>query len=267
MTLYLIGLGLYDEKDITLRGLEAAKKCDTIYLEHYTSILGVEKEQLEDLFEKKIEIAERDLVESRAEEKLVQPAKDKNVALLVVGDPLGATTHCDLILRAKKADVAVEVIHNASIMNAIGVVGLELYKYGKTTSIPFWDEGFEPETPYDVIAMNQKNGLHTLCLLDIKVKEPTKEELRKGLVGNPEPRFMTVQQGIEILEKIEEKRQEKVITDETVLVGVARIGQKDQTIIFGTKEELKKKEFGEPLHSLIVVGALHEIEQEMLDTL
>lgn len=44
--LYIIGLGLSDEKDITIKGLEAIKSCERIYLEAYTSILMVPKERL-----------------------------------------------------------------------------------------------------------------------------------------------------------------------------------------------------------------------------
>jgi diphthine synthase len=45
--LYVIGLGLSDEKDITLKGREAVKKCSRVYLEAYTSILpGVDKDRL-----------------------------------------------------------------------------------------------------------------------------------------------------------------------------------------------------------------------------
>lgn len=44
--LYLVGLGLADETDITVRGLEVVKKAERVYLEAYTSILLVEKEKL-----------------------------------------------------------------------------------------------------------------------------------------------------------------------------------------------------------------------------
>ena len=44
--LYIIGLGLYDENDITVRGLQAVKKCKRVFLEAYTSILLVEKDKL-----------------------------------------------------------------------------------------------------------------------------------------------------------------------------------------------------------------------------
>lgn len=38
--LYIIGLGLGDEKDITIRGLEAVKKCQKVFMEAYTSLLS-----------------------------------------------------------------------------------------------------------------------------------------------------------------------------------------------------------------------------------
>src|SRR3989344_1963727 len=99
MTLHIIGLGLGNEKDITLRGLEAVKKCDIIYLESYTSILQCKVEDLGKLFGKKIILASRELVEADNNE-ILKNSKTKNVALLVVGDPFSATTHIDLFLRA-----------------------------------------------------------------------------------------------------------------------------------------------------------------------
>lgn len=44
--LYLIGLGLGDAKDITVKGLEVVRRCSRVYLEAYTSILTVGKELL-----------------------------------------------------------------------------------------------------------------------------------------------------------------------------------------------------------------------------
>lgn len=44
--LYLIGLGLSDETDITVKGLEVVKKASRVYLETYTSILLVDKDVL-----------------------------------------------------------------------------------------------------------------------------------------------------------------------------------------------------------------------------
>lgn len=265
MTLYLIGLGLGDEKDVTVRGLELIKRADLVFLEHYTSILGIGVERLEEFYGRKIVLADRDLVEKNIEKEILLPAKNKDVCLLVVGDPFGATTHTDLLLRARELDVAVEVVHNASILNAVGVVGLELYKYGKTTSIPYWDDGFEPETPYDVIKENKDRGLHTLCLLDIKVKEPTKEELRtESTTGTPAPRFMTIKEGLEILLQIEKRRNNDVLDEESLVIGVARLGQREQVIKTGTIREIQAFDFGGPLQSIIVPGDLQVVEEEAL---
>ena len=44
--LYLIGLGLGDAKDITVKGLEIVKNAKHVFLEAYTSILSVGKEAL-----------------------------------------------------------------------------------------------------------------------------------------------------------------------------------------------------------------------------
>src|SRR3989338_7555636 len=104
MPLHFIGLGLGNEKDITLNGLEAVKKCDLVYLENYTSILNCSKEDLEKFYGKKIILANRHMVEAD-DNDIIRNAKTKNVAFLVIGDVFGATTHVDLLLRAKKEGI------------------------------------------------------------------------------------------------------------------------------------------------------------------
>ena len=44
--LYLVGLGLADETDITVKALDVVKRANKVYLEAYTSILLVDKEKL-----------------------------------------------------------------------------------------------------------------------------------------------------------------------------------------------------------------------------
>jgi diphthine synthase len=100
-----VGLGLGDEDDITVRGLRAVQRCDLVFLEAYTSVLGVSKERLEAAYGKAITVSDRTDVESGAE-KIYLPAKDQEVAFLVVGDPLCATTHTDLVLRARQVSAA-----------------------------------------------------------------------------------------------------------------------------------------------------------------
>ncbi|RMF56076.1 diphthine synthase [Candidatus Woesearchaeota archaeon] len=249
MALYLIGIGLNDEQDISLKGLEAVRKCDSVYLENYTSLLQCPVERLEKLYGKKIILADRELVEKKAEETILKGAKDKDVALLIIGDVFSATTHTDIFLRAKKLDIPVNVIHNASVLTAVGETGLELYKFGKTTSIPFKEKGFEPETYYDVLLENQHLGLHTLFLLDLRPAEK---------------KFMTIKEAIQNLLDIEDKRKEKILTEKTLCVGCARLGNKNQKIIYGSAEELMKLDFGKAPHCLIVPGKLHFMEEEIL---
>jgi diphthine synthase len=85
---YLIGLGLCDEFDITLRGLNAIRGASRVYLEAYTSILMVPKERLENFYQKTLILADRETVESNADE-ILRGANKEDVALLVVGDPFG----------------------------------------------------------------------------------------------------------------------------------------------------------------------------------
>lgn len=242
----MIGIGLNDEKDITLKGLEAVKKASHVFLENYTSKLQVPVEKLQSFYGKKIVLADRNMVEKKADE-ILDKAVENEVAFLVVGDVFGATTHTDLFLRAKEKKIKVNIVNNASILNAIGIVGLELYKFGKTTSLPYPEDNFKPETAYDAIKSNQEAGLHTLVLLDIK----------------PD-RNMTVNEAIKIFLEIEHKRKEKVFTKDVKIVGCARIGC-DYKIKYGTASELEKEDFGEPLHCIIIPGKLHFIEEEALD--
>lgn len=86
--LYVIGLGLGDEKDITVKGLEAVKSSSRIYLEAYTSILTIGKEKLEEYYGKEVVIADREMVESESD-VILADADKVDVSFLVVGDPYG----------------------------------------------------------------------------------------------------------------------------------------------------------------------------------
>ncbi len=242
----MIGLGLDCEKDITLKGLEAVKKSKYVFLESYTSRLNVPTSKLEELYGKKINLAERELVEKRSDE-ILKNAKNEDVSFLVIGDVFSATTHSDLFLRAKEKKIDVKVIHNTSIMTAIGQVGLELYKYGKTTSMPYFEKSFMPQTPYDVLKENLKSGLHTLILLDIK----------------PE-RNMTIYEALMQILEIEKLRNEDIITKNSKAIGCARLGSDNFLIKYGKISELLKFDFGKPLHCIIVPGKMHFMEEEML---
>uniref|UniRef100_A0A8C2GPD5 diphthine methyl ester synthase n=1 Tax=Cyprinus carpio TaxID=7962 RepID=A0A8C2GPD5_CYPCA len=258
--LYFIGLGLGDCKDITVKGLEIVRQCSRVYLEAYTSILTVGKDALEEYYGRELLLADRDMVEQQADE-ILKGADVSDVAFLVVGDPFGATTHSDLILRALNAGIQYRVIHNASIMNAVGCCGLQLYNFGETVSIVFWTDTWRPESFYDKIKKNRDMGLHTLCLLQV----PSFSRGRK--IYEP-PRYMTVAQAaeqlLEILQNRRDRGEELAMTQDTVCVGLARVGAEDQTIRSGTLQELASSDLGGPLHSMIISGHLHPLEVDML---
>ncbi len=236
------------EKDISMRGLEIVNNCDEVYLERYTSLLQCSFQDLAKFYGREITLADRSTAENGME-KIVEQAKNEKVAFLVIGDPFSATTHVELYRLAKEQNVDVEVVHNASVLTAVGITGLQLYKFGKTTSVPFLDDFPTLETPYHVLKDNLSLGYHTLLLLDIK------EDLG---------RFMTVKQGLEVLEDIEKRVKGNIVSDELFVIGCARLGSKDFVIKSGTLAEIKKFDFGSAPHCLIVPGKMHFSEEEIV---
>jgi len=250
--LTFIGLGLYDEKDITVKGLEAVRKADIVYAEFYTShLMGTTIEGLKGFYGKEINVLSREDVE-QAPVWLYQ-AKEKNLVFLSGGDAMVATTHIDLRLRAIDIGIETAIIHAPSISSAAsGLSGLQNYRFGKSTTIPFPYERKNKviisEAPYDVIKMNLKNNLHTLVFLDIIDREK---------------RFMDIGTAISILSGLEEGRGEGVLMD-ALGVGIARAGSESPIVHADYLPELKKYDFGAPLHILIIPAHLHFIEAEAL---
>lgn len=246
-SLVFIGLGMYDERGISLGGLERAKACDHVLLESYTNALpGFSLDSLESLLGRKVAAVDRRRVEDGRE--ILAMAESGSVALLVAGDPFVATTHVDLRMRAVKRGIRVEVHHAPSIVSvAPGEVGLQNYKFGRSATITFAPP--QSDMPYDALKQNRAVGLHTLFFLDLRAEEG---------------RFMTVGQGIGSLLDTEERRKEGIIGPETLVIGVARAGGPAQMIRGGRAEEIRAVEFGPAPHALIVPGRLHFMEAEAL---
>lgn len=252
--LIFVGLGLHDERDISLRGLEEMRDADTVFAEFYTSLMpGLSVRRLEELVGREVIAVSRRALEEEEGREILREARRGKTAFLVPGDPLIATTHVDLRIRAERAGIRTRVIHGASIISAVvGLSGLQNYKYGRSVTIPFSEEGFVSETPYGVIVENRERGLHTLCFLDIRAEEE---------------RYMTVKEGLEALLEVEKKRGRGVVTRESLVVGVARAGSGDATVKAGYVGELLDYEFGAPPHTLVFPGRLHFMEAEVLITL
>ncbi|MEM2914691.1 MAG: diphthine synthase, partial [Candidatus Bathyarchaeia archaeon] len=167
--LIFVGLGLFDGLDISLRGLEEIKKADYVFAEFYTSLMaGFSMKSFRKIIGKEVTVVSRKILEEENGEPILCKAENAKVAFLVPGDPLIATTHVDLRLRAEKLGITTKIIHGASIISAvIGLSGLQNYRFGRSVTVPFPEGDLISETPYNVIAENKARSLHTLCFLDI----------------------------------------------------------------------------------------------------
>ncbi len=242
--LTFVGLGLYDERDITVKGLDAIRAADTVFAEFYTSPLGGKTvEKMEEKYGKPVVLLDRSDIEEHAEARILTLAKHQNVVLLSGGDAMIATTHVDLRLRAIDRRIETRVIHAPSISSAVaGICGLQNYKFGKSTTVsPSYKEVIS-EVPYDTIRANKELGLHTLLYLDLS---------------------MRISDALRLLEKVEEKRSGALL-EKSIFVGIARAGSEKPVVKTDYLEAMKHYEFGALPHVLVVPGELHFLEKEAL---
>jgi diphthine synthase len=233
MAFYLIGTGM-NENSITVEALEILKTCDKIYLENYTVNFPYPKKSLEETYKIKIEEINRANTEN---ESILEEAKSSKVALLVYGDSLSATTHTQLITECKKQNIEYKIFHNASIMTTIAATGLQLYKFGKTTSMPNWKEHTNKPTSFaNYIEQNQSIEAHTLILTDI---------------------------GLEISDAIFQLKESSKTLPEKI-IALANAGTQDQKIFYDTPDNLGNKNIPMPF-CLIIPSALNHTEQEAIN--
>ncbi len=260
VALHLIGLGLHDATDITVKGLERVRACDHVYAEFYTAILGgASHDELVAFLEKDVQVLEREGVETGGRD-IVAQAADHEVALLTAGDPLAATTHTDLMVRARAAGVPVHVVHAPSIYSAApGLLGLQHYKFGRTTTLVRPEDNWLPESMFDAVQENHDAGLHTLVLLDIKAHEPRPADKPEDW---PQGYYMTADEGLRMLLRLAEKRGADWFGADTQIGVVARAGSAEPLVVTGPAGGLAERDFGRPLHCLVVPGQLQVVEEE-----
>jgi diphthine synthase len=232
--LYIIGLGL-NEKGISVEGKEALKKCKKIYLENYTVEFPYKLEKLEKVVGRKIVCLGRGEVES---ERLVFEGKNENICLLVYGCPLFATTHVSLIEDCKKNKVKYKIVYAASVFDAIAESGLQLYKFGKVSSMPAWKGNFTPDSYLDFVKENKKIGAHSLILVDIglKFKDALDQLIKSG--------------------------KSKKVKFERILV-CSQLGYEGR-FYYNTIFHLKKKSVKAPF-CFVIPGKMHFLENEVLN--
>lgn len=232
--LSLIGLGLRDG-DIAKNGVEALQDADVAYAELYTNAIEYDLDALQEQTGTDITLLERAQVED--EDRVLTEAQDKEVAFLVSGDPLAATTHQDLLFRAQERDIAVDVIHAPSILTAVAETGISIYKLGRVTTLPEPYNGNVPDSPFNVVENNHDTGLHTLMLLDI------------GMTA------------VEALQHIADR-----LHTETDVIVCSELGTTNRVIKYGAIDDLQSvaDDFGVPC-SIIIPGDLSDNEAERLE--
>jgi diphthine synthase len=263
--LTFVGLGLYDERSITLEGRDALHAADRVFAEFYTSKLaGTTLDSLEAFHGVDIEVRDREGVEQRPE-PILEAAESDAVAFLTGGDPMISTTHVDLRLRAVERGIETGVVHGTTAESAAAsLTGLQNYRFGKATTLPFpyahgarastaggGDRGPSADVPKSVVETirdNRQRGLHTLVYLDIKVgtgpsgPDPDHEE------------YMTAEYAAELLSE----------ELDTVGVVVARAGSSEPVVAADHLTALAERTFGDPLHLLVIPGDLHVVEHDAL---
>ena len=243
----MVGLGLNDPSSMTVRGLEVARKADLVYAEFYTAVLSGTKAELEAFLGRPVTVLDRLGVE-KGGARLLEEARTRDVVLLVAGDPMAATTHSDLLVRFRQANVPFHIVHAPSIFSAApGLLGLQHYKFGRATTLVKPEKGWSPASPFDAVAENHARGLHTLVLLDIK---------------SDQGYFMTANEGIAQLLELAQRTGNAWFSESAQVGVVARAGSDAPTVVTGPAGRLARLDFGPPLHCLVVPGELQVVEQE-----
>ena len=272
--LILIGMGLGGIAGMTRAAIDAAKSADHRRYEAYTALWDSQSLEVLESEIGHIQKVMRPEVEDPVE--LLELAKNSTVALLIVGDPLQATTHVDLQLQAIEAGVACSVIHGISITSLVtGAVGLSNYRFGRQTTLTYPYGGWVATSPLEVIAMNRYQGLHTLVLLDL---DPTGEGVGGQVPMQPQDAVNTMMAMSEKLsETIQEMQQETPLeqirieackqicldTANLMVVLCSDMGTKEQAITYAKLSELSNVKSGR-LHSLVIPANLSDVENSAL---
>jgi len=250
--LVFVGLGLYNENDVSLRGLEETRTADYVFAEFYTSLMaGLTLKTLEERIGKKVKVVPRRIIEDDNGEQILEKALKAKVVFLVPGDPLIATTHVDLRIRAEKRGIKTRIVHGASIISAVmGLSGLQNYRFGRSVTIPFPENNRISETPYEVLGENKGRNLHTLCFLDIKAEKK---------------KYMTINEALKMVLAMEEIGRKGVVGLDSLAVGIARAGAENAKVKADSANNLMDFQFGGPPHVLIFPAPnLHFVEVEAL---
>jgi diphthine synthase len=249
--LCLVGAGIYDTVEMS-NSIKLLNSCNRIYLERFTSpisdnFISVLKSTLGP--EKKIEIVKRWFVEDGRQ--ILDESKTLNVGLVSYGDPTIATTFTELRIRAMKNNIEVKVVHAASgITSLVGECGLQVYKIGKLVTM--MEEKQSAISVYSTIFSNLNLNCHTIILTEYRQDEDGSEFFLK-------PNYVMSK-----LLEIEKDITYEILSEDSFLIVVSRIGTDHQKIVSGKIKSLIDLEYGRGPHSIIFPAKFHFTEEEAI---
>ena len=282
--LVLIGTGVGSPTQMSVAGVEYATKSEYRFLEGYTSVLGDAGRQLLENQVGTIETLLRGDIENPRQ--ILDLAKEKLVSLLVVGDPLQATTHVDLLLRCHDEGIPCEVVHAASITTLVsGGIGLQNYRFGRQVTLTFPVGDYLPTSPLEMLCESLFLGNHVLVLFDL---DPTGS-------GDVKPVPMTPEQAVLTLELMAQKLRHDLPPhlDEDELAAddvggrlkaravrerlalpirqwfgilCSDLGTIEKRLRRGSLDDISKLQGGE-IHCMVIPGELHGLEAEAVEKL
>lgn len=244
--LHIVGLGIKDES-LPHDTENIIRNADVVYLETFTSP-DINTSRIRSMCPK-LQMAPRWLVEDGR--RILNESETKDVVLASYGDPLVATTHTELRVRAIQRGIMVNVVHGPSaVTTLVGECGLHHYMMGRMATI--MSEDILLETPYMVSYRNAVLGNHTLLLLEYNQDANF---------------FLKADAALKKLSDAEKNYRRGVFTPDSYCVVACRIGTKKQLVVSGKISSLKAYDFGEPPHSIVLVGRLHFTECDAIRAL
>ena len=235
---------------MSLRGLDACRAADSIFLERYTSPTQIDIDALQETLGKEVRVLSREDVEEGA--FLLEESLSRNVVLLSPGDPLIATTHMSILREAWRRGVKTRVLHAASVYSAaIGESGLHAYKFGRSATVTSGRD-FVPYSVYDCLLENKRRGCHSLLLLQ--------DDIDSG-------ERISATEALDLLDRMERARGQGIISESSLVVVLSGLESSTKKVFAGRFDEARVEEFPDQPVVMIIPSKLHFTEEEALEAL
>ncbi|MGC8495626.1 MAG: diphthine synthase [Candidatus Micrarchaeia archaeon] len=249
--LFLIGAGLSNE-DLSIAAINSMK-ASKLYIDAYTSFIDDDRISfLEGIAGQHATMLSRSQMEEGAS-RLVAEARDLDIAIVVGGDPLIATTHKIIASEAQKAGIELHVIHAVSVFSvAIGESGLDFYRFGAVCTIPKWREHYKPVSFYETLQRNIEMNLHSLLLLDYDSNEKAS---------------ISISEAISVLQEAEAHYKWGIIRNDTFMIIENNLSGPQELKIAGPLSAISTVKGISGASVIIIPAKITEVESEAISSM